>query len=133
MTFPSRHISVPINRKMDEVYNFVVNPANLPQWAAGLSGSIRKEGEDWVADSPMGIVKVKFADKNLLGILDHYVTLPNGIVVYNPLRVFPNGNGSEVVFSLFQLDGMTDQQFAEDAKLVDADLNTLKSIMEKLT
>jgi len=58
MTFFSRHISVSVNRTAKEVYAFASDPENLPQWAAGLSGSIKKEGENWVADSPMGKVKV---------------------------------------------------------------------------
>ena len=66
MTFKSQHISVSINCSADELYEFASNPENLPKWAAGLSGSIKKVGEDWIADSPMGTIKVKFADKNKL-------------------------------------------------------------------
>jgi hypothetical protein len=49
----------------------------------------------------MGRVKVKFADKNKFGILDHDVTLPSGEQVYNPVRVFPNNGGSELIFTLY--------------------------------
>ena len=78
------------------------NPENLPKWAAGLSGSIKKVNEDWIAESPMGRVKVKFAEKNQFGVLDHDVTLPSGVKVYNPMRVFPNNDGSELVFTLYR-------------------------------
>jgi uncharacterized membrane protein len=54
MTYFASHINVPINRPADQVYEFISNPENLPKWAAGLSDSIRKEGEDWIAYSPMG-------------------------------------------------------------------------------
>jgi hypothetical protein len=33
--------------------------------------------------------------------LDHDVTLPSGETLSNPMRVVPNGTGSEVVFTLF--------------------------------
>jgi Polyketide cyclase / dehydrase and lipid transport len=131
MTFIARHISVSINRAAAEVYEFVSTPGNLPKWAAGLSGSIRKVGEDWIADSPMGAVKVKFADKNKFGILDHDVTLPSGVSIYNPMRVFPNGDGSELVFTLYRRPGMSEQMFAEDAKAVTKDLQELKALLEK--
>ena len=64
MTFMAKHISVSINRPATQVYEFASNPENLPKWAAGLSGSIKKVNEDWIAESPMGKVKVKFAEKN---------------------------------------------------------------------
>jgi Polyketide cyclase / dehydrase and lipid transport len=131
MTFIARHISVSINRPAAEVYEFVSTPGNLPKWAAGLSGSIRKVGEDWITDSPMGAVKVKFADKNKFGILDHDVTLPSGVSIYNPMRVFPNGDGSELVFTLYRRPGMSEQMFAEDAKAVTKDLQELKALLEK--
>ena len=54
MTFMAKHISVSINRSAAQVYEFASNPENLPKWAAGLSGSIKKINEDWVAEAPMG-------------------------------------------------------------------------------
>ncbi|MCC6458711.1 MAG: SRPBCC family protein [Caldilineaceae bacterium] len=130
MTFFARHISTPINRAADEVYAFVSNPENLPQWAAGLSGSIRQAGDEWIADSPMGSVKVKFAAKNNFGILDHDVTLPSGETINNPMRVIPNNDGSEFVFTLYRHPGVSDEEFAADAKAIEHDLKTLKAILE---
>ena len=130
-TFKSQHICVSINCSADEVYEFASNPKNLPKWAAGLSGSIKNINGDWIAESPMGRIKVKFAGKNKFGILDHDVTLPSGEKVYNPMRVFPNNNGSELIFTLYQRLDMSDRMFAEDAKLVEKDLRKLKSLLEK--
>jgi hypothetical protein len=71
-----------------QVYEFASNPENLPKWVAGLSGSIKKVNEDWLAESPMGRVNIKFAEKNKSGVLDHDVTLPSG-KVYNPHACLP--------------------------------------------
>jgi hypothetical protein len=128
--FSARHISVSINRSLEEVYSFASNPLNLSAWAAGLSGSIRQEGSEWIAESPMGTVKVKFAEKNNLGILDHYVTLPSGAIVYVPMRVVQNNSGSEVIFTLFRLPDMSEDDFSRDGELVERDLKTLKTILE---
>lgn len=130
MTFKSRHISVSINRPAEEVYDFASNPENLPKWAAGLGSLVKNVNGDWIAESPMGRIKVKFAEKNKFGILDHNVTLPSGEVFYNPMRVFPNGEGSELVFTLYQRPGMTDEMLAEDAKTVRSDLEKLKALLE---
>jgi hypothetical protein len=131
MTFMAKHISVSINRSAAQVYEFASNPENLPKWAAGLSGSIKKVNEDWIAESPMGSVKVKFAEQNKFGVLDHDVTLPSGVKVYNPMRILPNKDGSELVFTLYRRPDLSDQEFTEDAKSVEKDLAKLKALLEK--
>jgi hypothetical protein len=131
MTFITKHISVSIDRPAAQVYEFASNPENLPKWAAGLSGSIRKVNDDWVAESPMGPVKVKFAEKNEFGVLDHDVIVSSGVTIYNSMRVFPNNDGSELVFTLYRRPEMTDQNFMEDAESVEKDLITLKILLEK--
>jgi uncharacterized protein YndB with AHSA1/START domain len=130
MTFKSVHISVSIDRPADTVYEFASNPENLPKWAAGLGESIKNVDGDWIAESPMGRIKVKFADKNKFGVLDHDVTLPSGIKFYNPMRVYPNNDGSEIIFTLYQQPDVTDQLFSEDAETVTGDLKKLKVLLE---
>jgi hypothetical protein len=128
---PTRTLSVSIGCEPDKVYEFVSNPENLPKWAKGLGTSVRKQGADWIVDTPQGPVKVRFADKNVFGVLDHYVTTASGVQAYVPLRVLSNSPGSEVIFTLFRLPGMSDEKYAEDMKLVERDLKTLKDLLEK--
>lgn len=130
MPWPSRHISVAIRRTPREVVAFAGDPQNLPRWAAGLATGVRGDGDAWVADSPMGRVVVRFAPRNEFGVLDHDVTLPSGEVVHNPLRVLANGDGAEVVFTLYKRPGMTDETFEADAALVSRDLRALKALLE---
>jgi len=131
MTFPVKHISVSINRSSTHVYEFASNPENLPKWAGGLSGSIKKISEEWIAESPMGTAKVKFAEKNKFGVLDHDVTLSSGAKFYNPMRVFPNDDGSELIFTVYRRPDVSDQEFAADAAAVEKDLVKLKTLLEK--
>lgn len=130
-TFPAvRHISVSIDRPPEEVYAFAAEPANLPRWARGLSGSIEYVNGEWIADSPIGKVKVRFVERNALGVLDHDVTLVSGVSVHNPLRVVANGGGSELVFTLFRRQDVSDEDFAADARAVERDLAALKRLLE---
>ncbi|MEJ1105758.1 MULTISPECIES: SRPBCC family protein [unclassified Kribbella] len=126
----SRHLSTHIDRTAQEVYEYASNPANAPEWAAGLAGSIEQVDGDWVADSPMGRIVVKFAESNEYGVLDHTVTLPSGESVYNPMRVIADGDGCEVVFTVRRRADMTEDDFARDADAVQADLVTLKNLLE---
>jgi steroid delta-isomerase-like uncharacterized protein len=131
-TLPAvRHISVSINRPLSQVYDFASNPENLAKWATGLGGSIKNVNGEWIADAPMGKVKIKFAESNTFGILDHDVILESGVRIHNPMRVVPNGSGSEVVFMLFRQPDMLDEKFSEDAKWVEKDLRTLKDLLEE--
>jgi uncharacterized protein YndB with AHSA1/START domain len=131
MVTTSRHVSVSIDRPPDAVYRFVREPANLPAWAKGLGGSIANVGGEWVAESPMGKVRIRFAPPNAFGVLDHEVVLESGATFLNPMRVVANGSGSEVVFTLFRQAGMTEGQLEADAAAVEADLRALKRLLER--
>jgi hypothetical protein len=127
-----RHISVYIARQPAEVYEFASDARNLPRWAAGLARSeIRRDGDEWIADAPFGKVRIRFAERNSFGVMDHDVTLESGVTIHNPMRVLPNGEGSEFVFTLIRQPGMSDGQFAEDRAAVENDLMTLKALLER--
>lgn len=126
----SRHLSTVIAATPAAVSAFAAEPENLPKWAAGLAeAEVKREGDLLVVESPMGQVTVKFVSFNDFGVLDHDVTLPTGVVVTNPLRVLAHPEGSEVVFTLRQLD-MSNEDFERDAAMVVADLARLKAILE---
>lgn len=126
----SQTISVSIAAPPERVYAFASNPENLPQWVPSFFKSVELVNGEWVAQSPLGRVVVEFVHDNDLGVLDHAVTLPSGVRLTNPMRVIPNGDGSEILFTLIQHQDMTDQQFQEDAELVLSDLHTLRRLFE---
>lgn len=130
-TLEARHVSVSIARSPDDVYRFASNPENLSHWASGLGRARRGAGGEWTVEGPLGEVKVRFADRNALGVLDHDVTLPSGVTVHNAFRVIPNGDGSELVFTVFRLPGQSEQEFEADARTVEKDLRVLKQILER--
>jgi hypothetical protein len=123
------HIS--IDHDWQEVYDFAARPENMPLWASGLASGLEPDGPDWIASGVLGRVRVSFVPPNEFGVLDHTVTIESGLRVYNALRVVPNGEGCEVMFTLLRLPGMTDDQFAADAAHVAKDLHTLKTLMER--
>ena len=131
MLHESVHVSTSIERHAEEVYAYVMDPANLSIWAAGLAESpLRQTDGEWVADSPLGRVTVAFVRPNDLGVADHDVTLPSGETVTNPMRIFANGDGCDVVFSVRRLAAMSEADFAADVDAVARDLASLRSLME---
>ncbi|HJQ45660.1 MAG TPA: hypothetical protein VJ870_04950 [Amycolatopsis sp.] len=115
-TVESRTLSVRIERPLSEVYGFLAEPRNFPEWASGMAP---------------GDENVTYTARNDHGIADHTVHLPDGRAVYVPLRAIRNGTGTEVQLTLFRLPEMTDASFAADAEWVSKDLNALKTLLEK--
>lgn len=127
---PSRNLSISINRNANDVYDFVSVPENLRLWASGLGKSLHKVGDEWIAETQQGPVRIRFSERNEFGILDHWVSAGPGLEIYIPMRVLPNGSGSELVFTLFRLPEMSDEEFAADAEWVMRDLAALKDLLE---
>jgi hypothetical protein len=129
-TMPARIIHRPIERNWRDVWAFAGAPENMPLWASGLASGLEEDGEDWVATGALGTVRVSFVPPNEFGVIDHTVTIESGLRVYNALRIVPNGDGCEIMFTLLRLPGMTDKQYAADAADIRKDLNGLKGLME---
>ena len=123
-------MGVSIARSAADVYSFVRDPASLPTWAAGLGAGVEERDGRWFAAGPLGEVEVRFAPENAFGVLDHDVTLPDGTTVLNPMRVVPDGEGCEVVFTVRRAAGTTDAAFEADAAAVRTDLATLRRVLQ---
>jgi hypothetical protein len=130
----SRTLSVSINRGPKIIYEFVLNLENFPRWAKMACRSIKLLSGEWIAETAQGQAKIRITERNDFGILDHYVKLlpsPNiDEEVFVPMRVVQNCDGSEVIFTVFQLASMSEEKYAEDIRMVEQDLLNLKNIVE---
>jgi hypothetical protein len=126
----SKTISVSIQRSLQDVYDFMSQPASFAHWASGLGKPLGNEGTVWRFEGDNGPDKVRFTGRNAYGVLDHTVELPDGTEVHVPMRTVANGTGTEVLFTLFRVQGMSDEKFAADAQWVTRDLNALKALLE---
>lgn len=124
MTSEARTVSVTITRPAADVYEYAAEPRNLPAWS--FVESISLEDGKWVATVPGARSVMTFGPRNDLGVLDHVVEVDDEVVPV-PMRVVPNGDGSEVLFTVFRRPG-TD--FDADIAAVEKDLAALKSLLE---
>lgn len=128
----SRTISISIDRPWHEVYEAIWRPEYFQKWASGLSqSSLKKEGAHWMAEGPDGPVRIRFTDHNGFGVMDHYVDTGAGPEIYVPLRVIANGDGAEVLLTLFHQPGMSDETFMADADWIARDLAALKALVSQ--
>lgn len=131
MSADARTLSVTIRKPAGDVYGFVADPQNLPKWATAFCLSIQRVGGGWTVLTPAGPMVLRFCARNTLGVLDHWVSPEPGFEVYVPMRVVPHGEGSEVMLTLIKLPEMSDAKFAEDAAMVEKDLQSLRKMLEK--
>jgi hypothetical protein len=122
-------VSVTIDVDLRSAYAYASDPQNLPSWAQGFVKSIEQHGTHWLAETSLGQAKVRFAPANDLGVLDHEVELPSG-KVHNAMRVIPNGDGCEVMFTVLQLPDVADEDLRRDLETVRADLHKLRTVLE---
>ena len=128
---PARTFSITINREWQALYEQIWHPEFFPQWASGLAESgLREEGGLWLADGPEGPIRIRFTPHNSHGVMDHHVDLGEGAEVYVPLRVVQNGDGAEVMLTLFRQPGMDEERFAADIRWINRDLKALKNLVE---
>jgi hypothetical protein len=129
--YPSRTISVSIDRDWREVYDFTSIPQNFQRWAAGLGRRFEKSGDEWVTENPDGRpIRVRFSPPNEFGVLDHTVRM-DADEIRMAMRVVANGTGAEIMLTVLQIPGMTEERFAADVAAVQRDLTALKSLLER--
>ena len=109
-------IREPVDRTVAEVMAVAADLSRLPEWAAGFASGIERDetvadGSAWVVDAPFGRVRAVFAVDVERGILDHDVTMPDGSIVHNRLRVEPTAAG------FVHLLGGTNEQIENAAEI----------------
>lgn len=114
----SKAVMVFFQCSLEKVYRFASNPKKLPAWTSSFVLSIRNENGKWIAETKDSQFEIEFVPENEFGVLDHTVRLEIGLELYNPVQVIKNGEGSDIMFTLFQHEGMTDEQFEQDSFMV---------------
>ena len=127
---PSHTLSISIARAPGDVARYVADPRNLPQWAGAFCKSVQPDGDGWRIQTDEGEFGLRFQAAVDYGILDHVIEISDDLQVYVPMRVVPNGEGSEVLFTLFRQPAMTEQRWQTDLSMVAADLERLRAVME---
>jgi hypothetical protein len=132
--FASRIIKVPIARPYAQVYEFLADPLNFARWASVPGSDVEPlGGHDWLVEVPRGQMVIRFSPRNNYGVLD-YQTFPQGQDggPVTPVRLYPNDDGAELVFTWFQRAGATEAQFKSDSDWIASDLERLKTLIESL-
>ncbi|MFH5187348.1 hypothetical protein ACHHV8_34880 [Paenibacillus sp. TAB 01] len=86
-TYPSRILSISIDRPLEQVYDYIYELKHFPDWATSFCLSIQVAGDEGRMETPEGPAVIRFVERNRWGVLDHWVSARNGTgELYFPAR-----------------------------------------------
>jgi hypothetical protein len=124
----TQQITIEVER--DELFGFLINPANMAKWATGICSGVRQVGDEWLVETMMGDVKLKLVIDKELGVIDYHLLPPVPIQIALYCRVLKNGSGSEFIVSYFQIPLLPN--FEKQKQMITKAINKLKEIVESL-
>jgi hypothetical protein len=132
MTWEARNISISVARPPAAVAEFAGNPRNLPAWAGWGGRGVRESRGRWYLEGGGGWGEVVFTGPLWAGVLDHRVILDGGDPGGNliPMRVVANGDGSEIIYTMFRDPALSDEEFEASVATTTANLETLRRVLE---
>jgi uncharacterized protein YndB with AHSA1/START domain len=130
--FPARAIGISIRQPLRQVYGFLAEPLNFPRWAFAHETQMEPlPGGEFAVETSVGPRIMKFAERNAFGILTYTSRLKEGgAPLPIPMRVFPNGEGTELSYVFYQRPHTTETEWRSVMEWVTADLLALKSMLE---
>ncbi|MGC1133672.1 MAG: hypothetical protein WA941_12680 [Nitrososphaeraceae archaeon] len=119
-----------VNKPVDPVFDFFSDVKNME--IGGAIKSITKGEDNWwnFEHTVAGKGKMKFKRVYEYGILDH-AFVGAGLKWKIYVRVVPNEEGSTTTWTFMRPDGLTDDQFQEQLKGFEVEVNNRKRYLEK--
>ncbi len=134
---PARSVTkhVTIDRPVPEVHAFLADAANWPRWAVSSVLAVEPAGEPgwWKMSTPDGPAEFRIYADAATGILDHDFRDETGEVARVPARVVANERGADFLITITQPAGLPDDAFEGLLGSLDAELATLKNVLESGT
>src|SRR5215467_5930685 len=115
-------------RNTIDTFNFFYDVKNWE--TGGAIKSVRMEGQGiWSVETPQGRAKIISRPNKEFGILDHeFVVGDLSWTVF--VRVISNGSGSSVTWTFICPENMQEDQFEEQLKNFDLEINSWKKALE---
>lgn len=107
------------------VVGYLDDPRNLPEWAPAFATEVRVAGEEIVVNPGPAEMRMKLMTAAQAGTVDLVAAAAPRLGVF--MRVLPNGEGSEVLFTLFFPDGTPEDAVEQQMAEVEAELERVRA------
>lgn len=129
----ARTLTVPIQRPIEDVYEFLVEPANLARWTTVEPARRRPEQGPlvWSFVGRYGEVFIHLTPVNPFFVLDYEVRRGPQTIHAASVRLIRNGVGTVLIHTSVQQPLVSDDAFSSEAEWLQSDLLVLKSLLER--
>ncbi|HUZ96076.1 MAG TPA: hypothetical protein VMU57_14310 [Edaphobacter sp.] len=133
MTTNSVTLTVQIACPAAEAYQFIADPVTMPQWAIHNVKAIRPVGQnEWEFQTPRGAGRLIPHFDQQSGILDHEFVDPKEGSWEISARIVSAGTKDSVyMITLVKPPSMPEEAFRQGMPLVEAELQTMKRILDR--
>jgi len=131
-TFETTTVTVTIDAPLETISADLADPSSHLSWATEFfsDSAVDKGDGTWLMNVPRmgGPASLRIDGDTTQGVIDMYLA-PEGTPFGPPLpiRVIPNGDGSDVLFTLARFPGQSDQDWTEGLQSMKRELQNLKA------
>ncbi len=106
-----------------DVFAYLSQSANIPEWAPGFARDVRVDGDDVLVTNDDGERRVRVQLNEEFGIVDFLAVRADGLRLSSTIWIVATGaHATEVLFTLFRIPGEYDENFAERAEVIPGEL-----------
>ena len=110
------------------VLDVVGDPLRLPDWAPNFAQAVRPDGDGWLIDNGTSEFRIAVRVSREHGTVD--LLAPTGPPAGAFMRVVHNGQGSELLFTLFFPHGTDKAAITTQMATVEDELETVRTLCE---
>jgi len=113
-----------------DVFVYLSQSANIPEWAPGFAREVRVDGDDVLVTNDAGERRVRVRLNEEFGIVDFLAVRADGLRFSSTIRIVATGaHATEVLFTLFRIPGEYDENFAERAEVIPGELAFVQRVL----
>ena len=127
----SEKLSVVIPADRQQVFNYIADVKNFPQWATEFCQELRLVDDHYKVTSPMGELYLRIEADPRSGQINFFTTTDANGNKHLPTKVVSHSKGrSEYVVDFSQSPGVSDKDFQQQCASLRRELNNIKSYFE---
>jgi hypothetical protein len=109
----SETVTAVLQAPANEVFDFLADIENLPEWATEFARRLERRGDDYLVANGLGEFYFELRADRATGVIDMFAGPTKHEMAVFPTRVVALPDGSSAfTFTMFQASGMPDELFA---------------------
>jgi uncharacterized protein YndB with AHSA1/START domain len=120
--------TISIRATPSDVFDLLSDASAFPRWAPAFAPAIRPDGDHWIVERGGSETRIAVPTSREYGTVDILRAEEPRSGAFT--RVLPNGEGSELLFTLFFAAGTDEEAVAAQMTTVEQELEAVRSLCE---